>query len=212
MIFISAGFDAHRKDSINSGYIALVEEDFDWVTAGLVRVANATCEGRVVSALEGGYQIGGEFCSSFAKSVKTHVACLAAGAKTVVPYSVDDATREMEVEKALLDEAAERRYQKQLQLQRQEELAMEARRAAEEAAVAAEAAAAAGGGAGYASASTSAAGTADAAVAISMDGGDEGAGRNKRRRASANVDYVALDKELKAGGAGGAAAAVGGGE
>ena len=38
MIFISAGFDAHKKDVINSGYISLVEEDFDWVTQGLVRV------------------------------------------------------------------------------------------------------------------------------------------------------------------------------
>lgn len=58
MIFISAGFDAHRKDLINSGYIALVEEDFDWVTANLVRVANSCCEGRVVSALEEGTRQG----------------------------------------------------------------------------------------------------------------------------------------------------------
>jgi len=35
-----------------------------------MQIANSTCEGRVVSALEGGYQIGGEFYSSFARSVK----------------------------------------------------------------------------------------------------------------------------------------------
>jgi acetoin utilization deacetylase AcuC-like enzyme len=51
MILISAGFDAHRKDGINSGYISLVEEDFEWVTKHLVRIANTCCEGRVVSAL-----------------------------------------------------------------------------------------------------------------------------------------------------------------
>ena len=38
MIFISAGFDAHKKDTINAGYIALVEEDFEWITANLVSV------------------------------------------------------------------------------------------------------------------------------------------------------------------------------
>jgi acetoin utilization deacetylase AcuC-like enzyme len=41
-----------------SGYIALVEEDFEWITNNLIRIANSCCEGRVVSALEGGYQIG----------------------------------------------------------------------------------------------------------------------------------------------------------
>lgn len=207
MIFISAGFDAHRKDSINSGYIALVEEDFDWVTAGLMRIANTCCEGRVVSALEGGYQIGGEFCSSFAKSVKTHVACLAAGAKTVVPYSVDDAQKESDVEKALLDEAAERRYQKALALQRQEELAQEARRAAEESALAAAAAAAhadgdSNGGAVMMDAEPGH-GNGNGSPEVKVEGGnghasldDEQAGR-KRRRASGNVDYKALDEKLK---------------
>lgn len=67
LIFISAGFDAHKKDSINSGYISLVEEDFDWVTKHLIRIANSHCQGRIVSALEGGYQLGGEYVSAFAK-------------------------------------------------------------------------------------------------------------------------------------------------
>ena len=59
MIFISAGFDAHKKDTINSGYISLVEEDYEWVTSHLVKIANSCCDGRIVSALEGGYQIKG---------------------------------------------------------------------------------------------------------------------------------------------------------
>lgn len=69
-LFISAGFDAHKKDTINSGYIALVEEDFAWVTEKLVQIANSCCGGRVVSVLEGGYQLGGEHCSAFAQSAK----------------------------------------------------------------------------------------------------------------------------------------------
>lgn len=73
MIFISAGFDAHKKDGINAGYIALVEEDFAWVTDKLVQLANSYSQGRIVSVLEGGYQLGGEFCSAFAQSVKVIV-------------------------------------------------------------------------------------------------------------------------------------------
>lgn len=99
MIFISAGFDAHRKDTINAGYIALVEEDFEWVTTNLVRIANSCCEGRIVSALEGGYQTGGEYCSAFAKSVKAHVLALEKGGRGTCPYSSDDAEKERLVEK-----------------------------------------------------------------------------------------------------------------
>jgi acetoin utilization deacetylase AcuC-like enzyme len=47
-----------------------VEEDFEWVTDKLVQLANRCCEGRVVSVLEGGYQLGGEYCSAFAQSAK----------------------------------------------------------------------------------------------------------------------------------------------
>lgn len=188
LIFISAGFDAHRKDSINSGYIALVEEDFDWITTNLVKIANSCCDGRVVSALEGGYQLNGEFCSAFAKSVKTHVNSLTVGARSTAPFSVADAQRETEVEKQLLDEAAERRYQKQLLLQKQEE----ERRAAAAAA-------------GLLSPSdnnttvqtSTSNGTVGTEESVSLDIADDGSAR-KRRRASGTVDYVALDKELSA--------------
>jgi hypothetical protein len=73
LILISAGFDAHRRDTINHGFIGLVEEDYEWITDYLVRIANKSCEGRVVSVLEGGYRIQGGVVSPFARSVAAHV-------------------------------------------------------------------------------------------------------------------------------------------
>jgi acetoin utilization deacetylase AcuC-like enzyme len=55
MIFISAGFDAHRLDPL--GGLALVEEDYYWVTQRLIDVAKQYCPGRIVSSLEGGYNL-----------------------------------------------------------------------------------------------------------------------------------------------------------
>lgn len=55
MIFISAGFDAHKADEISS--INLLENDFYWITEQLVKVAEKTAKGRVISVLEGGYDI-----------------------------------------------------------------------------------------------------------------------------------------------------------
>lgn len=53
MIFISAGFDAHKEDPM--GDLNLEEEDYRWVTEQILEVANALCQGRIVSVLEGGY-------------------------------------------------------------------------------------------------------------------------------------------------------------
>jgi len=55
MIFISAGFDAHRDDPLAS--LALEEEDFAWITSALVDIANEHASGRLVSMLEGGYNV-----------------------------------------------------------------------------------------------------------------------------------------------------------
>ncbi len=55
MIFISAGFDAHRDDPLAE--LLLTENDFAWATAGLTAVARKACGGRVVSVLEGGYNL-----------------------------------------------------------------------------------------------------------------------------------------------------------
>jgi acetoin utilization deacetylase AcuC-like enzyme len=70
MIFISAGFDAHREDDL--GQLALVEEDYAWITRELMKVARRHAQGRIVSCLEGGYSL-----SALARSVAAHVRVLA---------------------------------------------------------------------------------------------------------------------------------------
>jgi len=55
LILISAGFDAHAQDPLAN--LALREADFDWATAALCDIADRRCGGRVVSALEGGYDL-----------------------------------------------------------------------------------------------------------------------------------------------------------
>ena len=70
MIFISAGFDGHREDDM--GNLGLVEADYAWVTQRIVDVARRHCGGRIVSCLEGGYDL-----SSLARSVAAHLKVLA---------------------------------------------------------------------------------------------------------------------------------------
>ena len=53
LVFVSAGFDAHREDPL--AYLNLEDEDYRWVTSKLVEVAERHAKGRVVSTLEGGY-------------------------------------------------------------------------------------------------------------------------------------------------------------
>jgi len=55
LVMISAGFDAHRADPLAS--LELVEDDFAWVTEGLIGLAKKHAKGRVVSVLEGGYDL-----------------------------------------------------------------------------------------------------------------------------------------------------------
>jgi len=70
MIFISAGFDAHREDDL--GQLGMVEADYEWITRRLVAVAAQYSQGRIVSCLEGGYNL-----SALARSVVAHVRVLA---------------------------------------------------------------------------------------------------------------------------------------
>lgn len=70
MIFISAGFDAHREDDM--GQMGLVEQDYAWITSRLVDVARRHSKGRIVSCLEGGYCL-----SALARSVEAHIRVLA---------------------------------------------------------------------------------------------------------------------------------------
>jgi acetoin utilization deacetylase AcuC-like enzyme len=70
LLFISAGFDAHREDELAT--LGWVESDYAWVTERLMEVAARHCQGRVVSCLEGGYAL-----EALARSVATHVKILA---------------------------------------------------------------------------------------------------------------------------------------
>ncbi len=70
MIFVSAGFDAHRDDDL--GRLGLVEADYEWITGKLVEVARRHAQGRIVSCLEGGYNLG-----ALARSAAAHVRALA---------------------------------------------------------------------------------------------------------------------------------------
>ncbi|GFZ90759.1 acetoin utilization protein [Elstera cyanobacteriorum] len=70
-IFISAGFDAHAHDPMAS--LGLFEPDYQWVTREILRIAAYVCDGRVVSTLEGGYDL-----ESLAESTAVHVAALMA--------------------------------------------------------------------------------------------------------------------------------------
>src|SRR3984957_10922489 len=69
LIIISAGFDAHYRDPLAS--LNLKAEDFGWVTRKLMDAAEATAGGRIVSVLEGGYDLQG-----LKESVATHVTTL----------------------------------------------------------------------------------------------------------------------------------------
>jgi acetoin utilization deacetylase AcuC-like enzyme len=66
LIIVSAGFDAHRADPLAN--ILLDTADFGWITDQLLAVATATCKGRLVSVLEGGYDL-----KALAASAALHV-------------------------------------------------------------------------------------------------------------------------------------------
>lgn len=83
IIFISAGFDGHRDDilggvaavkdpNVPAGY---VEDDYAWATTEVLKLANECCDGRVVSVLEGGYDVRKE-TNSLAKSVAAHIGAI----------------------------------------------------------------------------------------------------------------------------------------
>jgi len=72
ILIISAGFDAHTRDPLAN--LNLVEADYAWVTKKLMDVADASAKGRVVSLLEGGYDLQG-----LSRSVAAHVTALMHG-------------------------------------------------------------------------------------------------------------------------------------
>jgi len=70
-VIISAGFDAHRDDPL--AQLRLDESDFGWATEVVCALAERSCRGRVVSALEGGYDL-----DATARSAAAHVRALMA--------------------------------------------------------------------------------------------------------------------------------------
>ena len=70
MIFVSAGFDAHREDDL--GQMGLVESDYAWITLRVKEIAKKYAKGRIVSSLEGGYNL-----SALGRSVDAHLRVLA---------------------------------------------------------------------------------------------------------------------------------------
>jgi acetoin utilization deacetylase AcuC-like enzyme len=69
MLFFSAGFDAHRDDDM--AMLKLVESDYAWVTATVKAIAERYAEGRIVSLLEGGYEL-----HALGRSAMNHVKVL----------------------------------------------------------------------------------------------------------------------------------------
>jgi acetoin utilization deacetylase AcuC-like enzyme len=71
-VVISAGFDAHMRDPLAN--LNLLEPDYAWVTTKLMEIADVTARGRIVSVLEGGYDLQG-----LAGSVAAHIGALMGG-------------------------------------------------------------------------------------------------------------------------------------
>jgi acetoin utilization deacetylase AcuC-like enzyme len=71
-LFLSAGYDAHILDSIAS--LKVERQDFDWLTEELISIAHEFCQGRIVSVLEGGYNL-----SALSSCVASHIKLLMQG-------------------------------------------------------------------------------------------------------------------------------------
>mmetsp|Transcript_44245 Transcript_44245/g.53142 ORF Transcript_44245/g.53142 Transcript_44245/m.53142 type:complete len:506 (+) Transcript_44245:849-2366(+) len=125
LIFISAGFDAHKRDSMNFGYVGMLEDDYEWVTEQLVKVANTCCNGRIVSVLEGGYKVHGGIVSPFARSVASHLRALVEGGKSRETFSAADLEWESQFERSHIEDRERRR---RLKMNRQRALEQEQRR------------------------------------------------------------------------------------
>ncbi len=69
LLVLSAGFDAHARDPL--GGMLVIEDDFAWLTRELMEIADQSCNRRIVSLLEGGYDLEG-----LARSVAAHVMTL----------------------------------------------------------------------------------------------------------------------------------------
>ena len=69
MVFVSAGFDAHVADDMS--HVSLTDADYRWVAERIMEAASGSASGRIVSTLEGGYEL-----SSLARCVETQIRIL----------------------------------------------------------------------------------------------------------------------------------------
>ena len=83
IIFVSAGFDGHKLETINQNHMLLQEDDYGYIAKQLQFVANKFCEGRMISILEGGYNVNTGVISSFAQSVFKYTRYLNIGANVL---------------------------------------------------------------------------------------------------------------------------------
>ena len=190
LIFISAGFDAHRRDEMNHGHVQIEEPDYEWFTEHVVRISNKCCPGKVVSVLEGGYRVHGHVVSPFGRSVAGHLRSLSAPGTPAVTKELRDYERTFEnhMEQKRLELLANQKREEEINFMRK----VEAANAHAEQLVAsgvnleghiplkAEKDASEGASAGVA------------------DGDDANPGRPSRKRRRKEVDYVALEAQLKA--------------
>ena len=213
LVVLSAGFDAHAHDALEAG--GLHDRDYEWMTAELVRIAEACCHGRIVSVLEGGYQVTGGFVSSLARAVGSHVCTL--NQPSLVGASWEEAEARKRLEAAIAYEdtwltnravaqakAAAATGDEALALPEQENgaPARRSRRArasvdygAVEAELQKEEAAVGGGGTGVEGGEE--APTQPPASAPAPEQPENGGSGRRSKRARGSVDYSALEAELQ---------------
>lgn len=188
LIIISAGFDAHAKDDIQGPVnLGVKEQDYEWLTSELMKIANAHAKGRVISVLEGGYRIQGGPVSAFGRSVAAHVRTL---------FQPNSEKYDAEKSKAEFNE--ELRQRREIREKREAEEEAEHRALLERLAEEQRQAMETDGGDGTADADTEPAdGTGEKRAAEDAPPTEDAPAPSKRRR-GAPVDYAALNAKIEA--------------
>jgi acetoin utilization deacetylase AcuC-like enzyme/ankyrin repeat protein len=110
LILLSSGFDAHKKENVNWGYLSLLEQDYEWLLLYIKRVANSCCQGRIVSILEGGYNFHGRMISPFARSVAAHARALSCLSKEF--WNEKDVEKEAAIDREIIEKMMQKKKTK----------------------------------------------------------------------------------------------------
>ena len=97
----------------------MVEDDYEWVTEQIIKIANTCCNGRVISVLEGGYKIHGGIVSPFARSVASHVRALVDGGRSRELYDSKDLEWESQYERHIYERRERKKEEDREKLRRQ---------------------------------------------------------------------------------------------